>query len=87
MSNIGVNSFRNKQLYEMMKKEIYIFVIKIWVDGGVCKNGFVMQMILDLINENIDRFVDVDMLCLGVVFLVGFVVGFWIDKEELKKLR
>ncbi|XP_017709694.1 putative glycerol kinase 5 isoform X2 [Piliocolobus tephrosceles] len=80
-------AFRNKQLYEMMKKEIHIPVTKIRADGGVCKNGFVMQMTSDLINENIDRPVDVDMSCLGAASLAGLAVGFWTDKEELKKLR
>ncbi|KAB0357215.1 hypothetical protein FD754_001371 [Muntiacus muntjak] len=80
-------AFRNKQLYEMMQKEIHIPVRKIRADGGVCKNSFVMQMTSDLINETIDRPVHVDMSCLGAASLAGLAVGFWSDKEELKKLR
>ncbi|XP_032991354.1 putative glycerol kinase 5 isoform X2 [Rhinolophus ferrumequinum] len=56
-------------------------------DGGVCKNSFVMQMTSDLINETIDRPVHLDMSCLGAASLAGLAVGFWTDKEELKKLR
>ncbi|KAF4020531.1 hypothetical protein G4228_012705 [Cervus hanglu yarkandensis] len=56
-------------------------------DGGVCKNSFVMQMTSDLINETIDRPVHIDMSCLGAASLAGLAVGFWSDKEELKKLR
>ncbi|XP_035133652.1 glycerol kinase 5 isoform X1 [Callithrix jacchus] len=80
-------AFRNKQLYEMMQKEIHIPVTKIRADGGVCKNSFIMQMTSDLINENIDRPADIDMSCLGAASLAGLAVGFWTDKEELKKLR
>lgn len=80
-------AFRNKQLYEVMQKEIPIPVTKIRADGGVCKNSFVMQMTSDLINENIDRPVHLDMSCLGAASLAGLAVGFWTDKEELKKLR
>ncbi|XP_038606802.1 putative glycerol kinase 5 isoform X2 [Tachyglossus aculeatus] len=80
-------AFRNKQLYEMMQKEIHIPVTKIRADGGVCNNSFVMQMTSDLINEKIDRPVQVDMSCLGAAFLAGLAVGFWSDKEELKNLR
>uniref|UniRef100_A0A8C6D9L0 Glycerol kinase 5 n=1 Tax=Moschus moschiferus TaxID=68415 RepID=A0A8C6D9L0_MOSMO len=80
-------AFRNKQLYEMMQKEIHIPVRKIRADGGVCKNSFVMQMTSDLINETIDRPVHIDMSCLGAASLAGLAVGFWSDKEELKKLR
>uniref|UniRef100_A0ABI7Y606 Glycerol kinase 5 n=1 Tax=Felis catus TaxID=9685 RepID=A0ABI7Y606_FELCA len=56
-------------------------------DGGVCKNDFVMQMTSDLINEKIERPVNTDMSCLGAASLAGLAVGFWTDKEELKKLR
>lgn len=80
-------AFRNKQLYEVMQKEIHIPVTKIRADGGVCKNSFVMQMTSDLINETIDRPVHLDMSCLGAASLAGLAVGFWTDKEELKKLR
>ncbi|KAK2119542.1 putative glycerol kinase 5 [Saguinus oedipus] len=76
-----------KQLYEMMQKEIHIPITKIQADGGVCKNSFIMQMTSDLINENIDRPADIDMSCLGAASLAGLAVGFWTDKEELKKLR
>ncbi|KAM5335512.1 glycerol kinase 5 isoform 2-T2 [Glossophaga mutica] len=80
-------AFRNKQLYEVMQKEIHIPVTKIRADGGVCKNSFVMQMTSDLINEDIDRPVHLDMSCQGAAFLAGLAVGFWTDKEELKQLR
>ncbi|KAF0883699.1 TFDP2 factor, partial [Crocuta crocuta] len=80
-------AFRNKQLYELMQKEIHIPVTKVRADGGVCKNNFVMQMTSDLINEKIERPVNIDMSCLGAASLAGLAVGFWTDKEELKKLR
>ncbi|XP_019294011.1 putative glycerol kinase 5 isoform X2 [Panthera pardus] len=80
-------AFRNKQLYELMQKEINIPVTKVRADGGVCKNDFVMQMTSDLINEKIERSVNTDMSCLGAASLAGLAVGFWTDKEELKKLR
>ncbi|XP_036733270.1 putative glycerol kinase 5 isoform X1 [Manis pentadactyla] len=80
-------AFRNKQLYELMQKEVHIPVTKIRADGGVCKNNFVMQMTSDLINETIERPAHTDMSCLGAASLAGLAVGFWTDKEELKKLR
>nr|XP_055176897.1 putative glycerol kinase 5 isoform X2 [Nyctereutes procyonoides] len=80
-------AFRNKQLYELMQKEIHIPVTKVRADGGVCKNNFVMQMTSDLINANIERPVNIDMSCLGAASLAGLAIGFWTDKEELKKLR
>ncbi|XP_020826613.1 glycerol kinase 5 isoform X2 [Phascolarctos cinereus] len=80
-------AFRNKQLYEMMQKEIAIPVTTVRADGGVCKNSFIMQMTSDLINEKIDRPAQIDMSCLGAASLAGLAVGFWTNKEELKRLR
>ncbi|XP_043854883.1 putative glycerol kinase 5 [Dromiciops gliroides] len=80
-------AFRNKQLYEMMQKEIGIPITRVRADGGVCKNSFVMQMTSDLINEKIDRPAHIEMSSLGAASLAGLAVGFWTDKEELKKLR
>ncbi|XP_012862553.1 putative glycerol kinase 5 [Echinops telfairi] len=80
-------AFRNKQLYDMLQKEIHIPITRVRADGGVCRNNFIMQMTSDLINENIDRPVQVDMSCWGAASLAGLALGLWTDKEELKRLR
>uniref|UniRef100_A0A8C3XP55 Glycerol kinase 5 n=1 Tax=Chelydra serpentina TaxID=8475 RepID=A0A8C3XP55_CHESE len=56
-------------------------------DGGVSNNSFIMQMTSDLLNKKIDKPVNTDMSCLGAAFLAGLALGFWTDKEQLKKLR
>ncbi|XP_025028835.1 putative glycerol kinase 5 isoform X2 [Python bivittatus] len=56
-------------------------------DGGVSKNSFVMQMTSDLINKSISKPVSTDMSCLGAAFLAGLAIGFWTNKDHLKKLR
>nr|XP_056706378.1 putative glycerol kinase 5 [Euleptes europaea] len=80
-------AFRNKQLYETITREVDVPTTYIRADGGVSKNSFVMQMTSDLIDKTIDKPVITDMTCLGAAFLAGLAIGFWSDKEELKKLR
>ncbi|KAH0624042.1 hypothetical protein JD844_007351, partial [Phrynosoma platyrhinos] len=80
-------AFRNKQLYDTITKDVGIPPTSIRADGGVSKNNFVMQMTSDLINKKINRPVSTDMSCLGAAFLAGLAVGFWNDREQLKKLR
>ncbi|XP_015268957.1 PREDICTED: putative glycerol kinase 5 [Gekko japonicus] len=80
-------AFRNKQLYETITREVDVPTTYIRADGGVSKNSFVMQMTSDLIDKTIDKPVITDMSCLGAAFLAGLAIGFWSDKEELKKLR
>ncbi|XP_060623775.2 putative glycerol kinase 5 isoform X1 [Anolis sagrei] len=79
-------AFRNKQLYDTITKDVGILPTSIRADGGVSKNNFVMQMTSDLTNKIISRPASTDMSCLGAAFLAGLAVGFWNDKEQLKKL-
>ncbi|XP_030431744.1 putative glycerol kinase 5 isoform X1 [Gopherus evgoodei] len=80
-------AFRNKQLYDTIVKEVRVPLTNIRTDGGVSNNSFIMQMTSDLINKKIDKPVNTDMSCLGAAFLAGLALGFWTDKEQLKKLR
>ncbi|XP_062988231.1 putative glycerol kinase 5 [Elgaria multicarinata webbii] len=80
-------AFRNKQLYDTITKDVGIPPKFIRADGGVSNNTFVMQMTSDLINKTINKPESTDMSCLGAAFLAGLAVGFWNDKEQLKKLR
>ncbi|KAJ6669365.1 hypothetical protein lerEdw1_008174 [Lerista edwardsae] len=80
-------AFRNKQLYDTITREVDIPPTSIRADGGVSKNRFVMQMTSDLISRMINKPVVTDMSCLGASFLAGLAVGFWNDREQLKKLR
>ncbi|CAF97579.1 unnamed protein product [Tetraodon nigroviridis] len=80
-------SFRNKQLYETMQRETHIPITKIRVDGGVSTNDFIMQLTADLFGRKLSRRQHHEMSCLGAAFVAGLGVGFWRNREELKKLQ
>ncbi|TST47709.1 Glycerol kinase, glycosomal [Bagarius yarrelli] len=80
-------AFRNKQLFDVMRRETRIPITKIRADGGVCLNDFIMQLSADLLSHKISRPAHFDMSCLGAAFVAGLGVGFWKSKEELKKLQ
>ncbi|KAM7161349.1 glycerol kinase 5 isoform 3-T3 [Macrochelys suwanniensis] len=80
-------AFRNKQLYDTIVKEVRVPLTNIRADGGVSNNSFIMQMTSDLLNKKIDKPINTDTSCLGAAFLAGLALGFWTDKEQLKKLR
>jgi|SRR6218665_129381 len=44
-------------------------------DGGVCNNGFLVQMVSNLTGRKIDRPQHMDMTSLGAAFLAGLAVG------------
>ena len=59
----------------------------ILVDGGVSNNGFLMQFQADILDQPVIRPKNVEATALGAAFLAGLTVGFWQDREELKKLQ
>uniref|UniRef100_A0A3B5LJ88 Glycerol kinase 5 n=1 Tax=Xiphophorus couchianus TaxID=32473 RepID=A0A3B5LJ88_9TELE len=80
-------AFRNKQLYETMLRETCIPITKIRVDGGVSSNDFILQLTADLFGRKVIRPQHREMSSLGAAFVAGLGVGFWMTREELKKLQ
>lgn len=80
-------AFRNKQLYETMLQETHIPITSIRMDGGVSSNNFVVQLTADLFGRTVSRPQHTEMSSLGAAFIAGLTVGFWRDREELRKLQ
>ena len=55
------------------------------VDGGACKNNFLMQFQADLINAPVHRPVCVETTAMGASYLAGLAVGFWSSKQDVIK--
>jgi glycerol kinase len=55
------------------------------VDGGACKNNFLMQFQSDLIDKKVDRPACVETTAMGASYLAGLAVGFWTSKDDVIK--
>ncbi len=55
------------------------------VDGGACKNNFLMQFQSDIINAPVHRPVCVETTAMGASYLAGLAVGFWASKDDVIK--
>ena len=55
------------------------------VDGGACKNNFLMQFQSDIINAPVHRPVCVETTAMGASYLAGLAVGYWKGKEDVIK--
>jgi glycerol kinase len=53
------------------------------VDGGACRNNFLMQFQSDILGVDVLRPKVVDTTARGAAFLAGLATGFWRDKQEL----
>lgn len=80
-------AFRTVQLYACMCAETDYNFSTIRLDGGVSNNDFIAQLVADLTGLRVERPVNVEMSSQGCAHIVGYKLGIWKSKEELKSLR
>lgn len=68
-----------------MKADSGIELSSLKVDGGASANNFLMQTQADLINAPVNRPVCVETTAMGASYLAGLAVGYWKDKDEVRK--
>ena len=66
-----------------MEKDSGIHLSALKVDGGACKNDFLMQFQADIINTPVRRPKCVETTAMGASYLAGLAVGFWKDKADV----
>ncbi|MFN7095110.1 MAG: FGGY family carbohydrate kinase, partial [Burkholderiales bacterium] len=54
------------------------------VDGGACKNNFLMQFQADILNTIVERPQCLELTALGAAYLAGLAVGFWQSTHDLE---
>ncbi len=79
-------AFRTKDIVTVMEKEAGITLSDMRVDGGACRNNFLMQFQSDILNNNILRPGNIETTAMGAAYLAGLAVGFWSGMEELKDI-
>jgi len=57
------------------------------VDGGACKNDFLMQFQSDILGCQVDRSVHIESTGMGAAYLAGIAKGFWNPGDEIRSLR
>lgn len=57
------------------------------VDGGACRNDFLMQFQTDLLGFPVDRSRYLESTGMGAAFLAGLAVGYWKSAAEVAALR
>ena len=76
-------AYQIKDVVACMEDDSGIPNTQLKVDGGACKNNFVMQFQADLLNIPVLRPKVVETTARGAAFLAGLATGFWKDKKEL----
>ena len=58
---------------------------KLRVDGGACKNNYLMQTQSDISNIRVERPATVETTALGAAYLAGLAVGFWSGIDDIRQ--
>lgn len=78
-------AYQTKDVLEAMQNDSGMELKALKVDGGASNNNFLMQFQSDILNVKIDRPKIVETTALGAAYLAGLAVGFFENKEDIKK--
>ena len=76
-------AFQTSDVLRAMEADSGIHLSALKVDGGACKNNFLMQFQSDIIDAPVHRPVCVETTAMGASYLAGLAVGFWSSKEDV----
>ena len=79
-------AFRTKDIVTVMEKESGVKLVNMRVDGGACRNNFLMQFQSDILNNSIVRPENIETTAMGAAYLAGLAVGFWSGPSELQDI-
>ncbi len=79
-------AFQINDVLGCMHADTGIPLAELKVDGGACKNNFLMQFQADLLRRPVLRPKMVDATARGAAFLAGLATGFWKDTAELNDM-
>ena len=78
-------AYQVKDVLNAMQEDSGLNLKNLKVDGGVSANNFLMQFQSDILNVNINRPKVLETTAMGAAYLAGLAVGFYKDKEDIKK--
>ncbi|MBO4869874.1 MAG: glycerol kinase GlpK [Clostridia bacterium] len=78
-------AYQTNDLIAAMKEDAGIEINSLRVDGGASANDFLMQFQSDISGISIQRPSCVETTALGAAYLAGLAVGYWADKDEIRR--
>ena len=77
-------AFQVADLVSAMESDSGHHLTTLRVDGGACRNNFLMQFQADILNTVVERPKCLELTALGAAYLAGIAVGFWGGVDELE---
>ena len=68
-----------------MENDLGIDIRTLCVDGGVCRNDFIMQFESNILKAEVKRPKVIEVTALGAAYLAGIKTGYWKDIQDISK--
>ena len=78
-------AFQTNDVLHAMELDSGVKLESLKVDGGASMNNFLMQFQADIIDAPVHRPSCVETTAMGASYLAGLAVGFWQDKDDVKR--
>ena len=78
-------AFQSNDVLKAMERDSGVKTGSLKVDGGACKNNFLMQFQADISDAPIVRPSCVETTAMGASYLARLAVGYWEDKDDVIK--
>jgi len=79
-------AYQVADLVHAMEKDAQQKINVLRVDGGACKDDFLMQFQADILSCSIERPACLELTALGAAYLAGLAVGFWSSIQDIEQL-
>ena len=78
-------AYQSKDVFDAMRKAFGRDIRELKVDGGACKNDFLMQFQADMLGAKIIRPKEVELTAHGVAHLAAVTLKLWKSATDVKK--
>jgi glycerol kinase len=82
---LEATAFQTREVLDAMNADSGVDLKALKVDGGMVQNNLLMQFQADVLGVPVYRPKVPETTALGAAYAAGYAVGFWKDKEEMKK--
>ncbi len=79
-------AYQTKDVFDLMRHESKLRIKRLAVDGGACKNNFLMQFQADILGAKVIRPKQIDSTVWGVAQLAGLRAGLW-KPQDLRRMQ
>ena len=77
-------AYQTKEVFDVMNQESGLKIKSLAVDGGACRNNFLMQFQADMLKVSIERPRLIDTTVAGAAYLAGVSAGLWKPRDVQK---